>query len=110
MPDMIVEESFLRDEHGIVAEEAGVPLGYAIVRIDGDEAFVRDLFVDPDRFGQGVGRALFAECVSYARANGATRLKLESDPNAEDFYARMGMRRVAVAGSSTGGGRVLPVM
>jgi hypothetical protein len=45
MPDMIVHRKFLEEENGIVAEDGGTTLGYAIVRVDGDEAFLRDLFV-----------------------------------------------------------------
>ncbi len=67
MPDMIVHADYLIAEHGIVAERNGRILGYAIVRIDGATAFLRDLFVEPDRFRQGVGRMLFEEVTRYAR-------------------------------------------
>lgn len=61
MPDMIVHPVYLMAEHGIVAECDGRILGYAIVRIDRATAFLRDLFVEPDRFCQGVGRMLFED-------------------------------------------------
>ncbi len=46
MPDMIVHREYLANEYGIVAEMDGVAVAYAIVRIDGRTAFLRDLFVE----------------------------------------------------------------
>ncbi len=110
MPDMIVHASYLTAEHGIVAEEGGVPIGYAIVRAEGDSAYLRDLFVEPGRFRKGVGKALFEEAVRYARARGAKTLTLDGDPNAIGFYERMGMRQIGSEPSIVGNGRTLPVM
>ena len=109
MPDMIVKPEYLAEEYGIVAEEDGV-IGYAIVRADGDSAFLRDLFVEPNRFRSGIGKALFLEAAAYARARGATHLRLCGDPNAIGFYERLGMVRAGEEPSIVGGGRMLPVM
>jgi hypothetical protein len=43
-----------------------------------------------------VGRALFEHSVEQARALGFCSLHIESDPNAEGFYERMGARRVGM--------------
>lgn len=110
MPDMIVRPEYLRDEYGIVAEIAGVAVGYAVLRVDGRTAFLRDLFVEPDRMRAGVGGALFREASRIAREQGATTLTLEGDPNAVGFYRRMGMHQVGEEPSIAGEGRMLPVM
>lgn len=110
LPDMIVQPEYLRDEHGIVAEEDGKPLGYAIVRVDDDTAHLRDLFVEPDRFRQRIGSALFEAAAKYARGRGAKKLRLDGDPNAIGFYEHLGMMKVDETSSIVGGGRMLPVM
>jgi GNAT superfamily N-acetyltransferase len=110
MPDMIVHPQYLQTEYGIVAERDGIRLGYAIVRIDGDVAFLRDLFVEPQYFRQGIGRALFLAAVEYARTNGASALRLSGDPNARGFYERLGMIQVDEEPSIVGAGRLLPIM
>lgn len=110
LPDMIVHPEFLRDEYGLVAEETGKVIGYAILRIDNDSAFLRDLFVDPDRFRQGIGMALFTRVSDYARDCGAKKLRLDGDPNAVPFYKRLGMVQVGEEPSIVGGGRMLPIM
>lgn len=110
MPDMIVRPEYLSAEHGIVAEDDGVIVGYAIVRIDGKAAFLRDLFVEPARFRKGFGRALFQEAARFAQTHGATTLTLVGDPNAVGFYQRMGMSLAGSEPSIAGRGRMLPVM
>lgn len=110
MPDMIVHERYLTEEHGFVAEEDGVPLGYAIVRIDRDAAYLRDLFIEPSRFRSGIGSALFRFAAQFAQAHGARKITLYGDPNAIGFYERLGMRKVGEEPSIAGNGRVLPIM
>ncbi len=110
MNDMIVRPDYLRHEHGLVAEEHGSILGYAVLRTEADKAILRDLFIEPAYFHRGIGRKLFAACVEIARKNAIPRITLESDPNAAEFYARMGMRKTGYVPSSAGSGRSLPVM
>ena len=110
MPDMIVRPEYLIEERGIVAEIAGIPVGYAILRVDGRSAFLRDLFVEPDRMRTGIGSALFREATQIAREQRAATLTLEGDPNAIGFYRRMGMHQVGEEPSIAGEGRMLPVM
>lgn len=108
--DMLVTEHEIATSHCIVAEVDGTLAAYVLVRMDGKEAFLRDLFVHPGLFRRGLGRTLFEEALRYARANNARRLKLDSDPNAEAFYERLGMVRTGTVVSIAGNGRTLPVM
>jgi GNAT superfamily N-acetyltransferase len=93
-----------------VAEVAGDLAGFAAVAVDGDEAEVWFLFVDPPFIGSGVGRRLWYECVVQAQSSGARRLRVEADPFAEDFYARMGAVRVGEVASQSIAGRQLPLL
>jgi len=111
MPDMIVHRAYLENERGIVAEGSGGDLvGYAIVRVGGKTAYLRDLFIEPQHFRSGVGRMLFGAACEFARTHGAESLTLDGDPNAIGFYKRMGMRQVGSERSIAGRGRMLPVM
>ena len=67
------------------------------------------MFVAPAFIGRGVGAALMAHAKGEARRLGAHTLRIESDPNAEGFYLRMGARRVGEKPVPEIPGRALPV-
>ncbi len=71
---------------------------------------VEHLFVDPPAIGTGLGAALMDHLKAKARAAGATMLEVESDPQAEGFYQRMGFERVGEVPSASIPGRALPLM
>jgi ribosomal protein S18 acetylase RimI-like enzyme len=57
------------------------------------EGYLAELYVIPERRGQGLGRALLARVLEVARAAGADRIDLgtsETDVAARALYERMG--------------------
>lgn len=108
--DMLVSESDISGGYCVIAEIDGALAAYLLVRMNGEEAFLRDLFVHPDFMRRGLGRTLFEDALRFARQNGASRLTLDADPNARPFYERLGMICVGTVASAAGNGRVLPVM
>jgi GNAT superfamily N-acetyltransferase len=109
-PDMVVLPEYLEYEHGIVAEYGEVIAGYAILRVEGALAHLRDLFIEPAFMNRGLGTVLLGEAVRIARSAGAKRLRLVSDPNAVPFYVRRGFSVEGYESSSYLPGRSLPVM
>jgi GNAT superfamily N-acetyltransferase len=67
------------------------------------------LFVDPAALGTGVGKALLLAVAEIARDEGAKRQIILSDPNAAEFYERMGAARIGDAPSDSVPGRTLPL-
>ena len=84
-------------------------IGMYALESRGDDVGLEHFWVEPGQTGLGVGRALFTHALGQARARGAHRIRIESDPNAEPFYAKMGARRVGEA-PSIPAGRMLPVL
>ncbi len=78
-----------------VAEADGIVLGFAAIlpRADGDSE-LDALFVEPDAWRQGVGRALVEYCCSAARSAGAAALHVIGNPHAEGFYGACGFSTV----------------
>ncbi len=67
---------------------------------------VRDLVLDKDWRGQGLGGRLLKRCVEEARALGYKRLYLETTPEmekAQKLFLRFGFRPVTQAQASEGG-------
>ncbi|MQA11102.1 MAG: GNAT family N-acetyltransferase [Pseudonocardiaceae bacterium] len=98
----------IQDDRVIVAERDGVLLGVYQLSGEPPEAELTDLFIEPAAIGSGVGRTLWEHAVCAARARGFRSVLLESDPNAEGFYVRMGAERVGELPVAPG--RALPLM
>jgi GNAT superfamily N-acetyltransferase len=76
-----------------VAEIAGAVVGFAAIlpRDDGDSE-LDALFVEPETWRQGIGRALIERCVSAAYAAGAHSIHVVGNPHAEGFYLSCGFK------------------
>lgn len=105
-PELTYDASTLAAQDVFVVSD-GAPLGVGAISVEGDDAEIEGLWVHPDAMGRGVGRALFDECVRRARAAGARRLVIDSDPHAVGFYERMGATRVGAVPTAIEG-RELP--
>lgn len=110
---LTITPASLRDHAVFVAAEADgdLPCGFYALAVDGADAVLEHLWVEPRSMGRGVGRALLHHAVATAREAGAARLEIDSDPHAEGFYRRMGARRVGEVRADVGDvRRVLPRM
>ena len=76
-----------------VAEVAGSVMGFAAIlpRDDGDSE-LNALFVEPEAWRQGVGRALVEHCCFEARAAGAASIQVVGNPHAQGFYGLCGFK------------------
>jgi GNAT superfamily N-acetyltransferase len=98
------------DDPTFVIEAEGGIIGFYQLRLQGTGADIRMLFVAPEAVRSGIGRRLWAHLERTARALGAKRLEVDSDPHAEGFYLVMGMRRTGQTASGSIAGRMLPHM
>jgi GNAT superfamily N-acetyltransferase len=90
------------------AEHAGALVGIAQITVDGRDADLQKMFVEPGMMGLGVGKALFAWAISSAKNLGARQMTIDADPGAVGFYKRMGAVEHGSAQSGSIPGRVLP--
>ena len=61
----------------------------------GQEVYLAELYVVPDRRGEGIGGAIMARAMDLARERGATDMQIgvdEPDVDARRFYERLGFR------------------
>ena len=91
-----------------VAELDGRLAGLAEVKSSGRTAQLEKLFVEPAMLRTGTGRKLLDWAKATARAAGATALVIEADPDAAEFYRRMGAVDDGVVPSGSIPGRLIP--
>lgn len=109
LPALTFDEKTLASGWVLVADEDGTAIGVAAVSGGPPEPELSHLWVDPPAMGRGVGRMLFEAAASHARGLGASRLRVVSDPYAEDFYEALGAQRTGTVASEPAG-RSLPLM
>ncbi|MDX2137309.1 MAG: GNAT family N-acetyltransferase [Chloroflexota bacterium] len=93
-----------------VVESDGQIAGFYSLQPPAETTELDMLFVEPSHIGGGHGAHLFRHACRTAYAFGVRRLTVESDPDAEPFYMRMGMSRFGERESSLRAGRMLPML
>lgn len=92
-------DDLARDE-GWMLEIDGEVAGFYRLALHGTRAEIEELFLEPARIGQGLGRRLFEHAVERARRLGARRVTWDSDAQALGFYRAMGGAAVGTTPSS----------
>ncbi|MBA2283770.1 MAG: GNAT family N-acetyltransferase [Actinomycetota bacterium] len=112
VPGLTISSSRLLAGPVFVAERGpSGPVGFVALDLQGaDGVEVTHLFVDPPAMGTGIGRRLWERAVAAALVAGAPALLVESDPNAEPFYLRLGAQPVGHRPSSAVPDRQLPLL
>lgn len=74
-----------------IAEQGGRVLGFtAVLPRDGAICDLDGLFVEPDCWKRGTGRALMQDAFAQARAGGMAVMEVLGNPYAEGFYVKLG--------------------
>jgi GNAT superfamily N-acetyltransferase len=106
----ITPEYILANETWIAVKSEKSVANYSLKQ-DGESLWLDNLWVLPEFMGQGIGKGLFHHALERSRVLGATILKIEADPNAQNFYEKMGARKIGERHTEVDGHpRVLPVM
>lgn len=110
--DLTLTPSYIESHFVLAAEIEDTVVGVCALddRVEGCE--LEHVWVDPAEQGKGIGRALVEKALARARAVKAGKVRVLSDPFAENFYACMGARKVAEIPASMPGvpQRVLPLL
>lgn len=91
-----------------VAVTGGQITGVVQITVNGEEAELDRLFVEPLALRRGVGRVLLDWACGQAARSGARCLCIAADPGAAPFYRRMGACDDGVIASGSIPGRFLP--
>ena len=106
--ELTISAESIRRRPTFLLEGGEVLAGFYQLRLSGPSAEVAQFFIAPEAIRSGLGRRLWRHLERSARAAGARRLEVDSDPHAEGFYLAMGMVRRGTAPSGSIAGRMLP--
>ena len=110
-PALAFEPDYIAGNTVYVASTTDEILGVIALEEHEEGGEIGHLWVDPEHQGRGVGSALVACAVQYARDVGWPSLRIESDPFAEPFYQSMGAKRIGdVRAPVAGTDRTLPLL
>ena len=109
---LTVSADYIREYAVFVAEDDTTSLGFfSLIPTDRTGVIELDHFwVRPDGMGRGVGRAMFWRARDEALRRGMRTIFIVSDPNAEEFYLRMGATRTGEVPPCSGDGGFLPTL
>lgn len=82
---------------------------YSLARLSDEDCELEALFVEPASIGTGVGRSLIRHAIDTAKGCGFSRMAIQGDPHASDFYVAAGGRPIGTRESGSIPGRFLPL-
>lgn len=106
--ELTVTPAMIENDVCKVLEAVGEIAGYYRLTLEGGLVEVSAFFIDPGQLRRGYGKRLWAELIEDARGFGVPTLGVDADPQAEAFYAAMGMTRAGESPSGSIPGRFLP--
>lgn len=108
--ELTITQGKIGRERVRVAEVGGKVAGFASMAVLANKAEVGDVFVHPKFMNGGIGHLLINDLLQYALRHGISRVQVEADPNAKDFYTKQGFSQCGEAPSGSIVGRMLPLM
>lgn len=90
LEDITIEPAQISEMITNVIEVGGRVAGVYVLRGEAPVMELSRMMIEPEMTRRGLGRLLWDHAVETARQQGVRVLTIDSDPNAEGFYQRMG--------------------
>ena len=108
--ELTLNQHYIESNPTFVIEVERSTIGfYSLEHVSASEAELGYLFVEPTFIGKGYGRKLMAHAKQEAQHLGYSRMIIQGDPNAEQFYRAAGGSVVGTRKSTSIPDRELPV-
>ncbi|MDJ0632834.1 MAG: GNAT family N-acetyltransferase [Xenococcaceae cyanobacterium MO_188.B29] len=108
--ELTYSQQDIQNNHFFVAEINNLIIGFFALEILSErEIELAALFIDPAYINQGYGRKLIARAKLIARELGSKVMIIQGDPNATNFYLKVGGKLIGERESASIPGRYLPV-
>ena len=92
--ELTISDDFVNANEVYVSASDDEVRGFYALIVRDDKAELEHLWVAPKHIGTGVGKELFLHAMQRATAHDVSEVRINSDPNAEGFYQKMGAYRI----------------
>jgi len=111
LPLLTITPEYILENETWVAFKGEMCAAYYSLKKDDKSLWLDNLWVLPELMGLGIGKRLFQHALERSRLFGVATLKIEADPNAQNFYEKMGAQKISDHHNEVKGQlRILPVM
>lgn len=110
--ELTIKPEWLSQNPTFIAESRGVMVGFAgLTKTDKpDIGELYFMFIAPECIGFGYGSDLWKHCLEESKKLNWRSLMIHSDPNAEEFYLKMGAVKVCEKPYPSIPGRISPLL
>jgi N-acetylglutamate synthase-like GNAT family acetyltransferase len=107
---LTISQDYIREHDVFKLVKDNVIIGYySYLFEDGKNVKMDNLFILPEYIGKGFGKYLFLDFLNRMKEAEIQTIQLDSEPNAEGFYSKMGFVKIGAFETSIKD-RFMPVM
>ena len=108
--DLTIYPEYIAQEEVYILTIEKVLIGYySFIRLNHQKVKLDNIFIAPNYIRQGYGNILMNAFFNQVRDRGFKTIRLDSEPNAENFYKKLGFKVIGQL-ESTLKNRFLPIM
>ena len=109
--DLTISEAYITEKNvlKLVDDNDNIVGYYSYFKIDNLNVKLENLFIEPKFIGLGYGKILMTDFLKRVKRTKAEKIILDSDPNSEKFYTKIGFKMIGKLETSIRD-RFLPIM
>lgn len=108
--NLTISQDYIRDNNTFKLVDNDLIVGYYSYVFENEKiAKLDNLFILPEHIGRGFGKYLFLDFLNRIKETEIEKITLDSEPNAEQFYTKMGFVKVGEFETSIKN-RFMPIM
>ncbi|MTH17028.1 GNAT family N-acetyltransferase [Flavobacterium sp. LC2016-01] len=108
--NLTISQDYIRENTVFKLVDNDLIIGYYSYIFENEkEVKLDNLFILPEHIGKGFGKHLLLDFLSRMKEEKTERIILDSEPNAEEFYAKMGFVKIGEFETSIKN-RFMPIM
>lgn len=108
--NLTISQDYIRDHDVFKLVDNDLIVGYYSYVFENEKIVkIDNLFILPEHIGRGFGKYLLLDFLNRIKETGVEKITLDSEPNAEQFYTKMGFVKVGEFETSIRN-RFMPIM